>query len=587
MRLTLQDTFVLWVAGIIPSVVASQQPVPVARPLVFDRVTIVDVERGKLLPKQRVVIAGNRIQTVGAMGAVKLPQHAQVVDARGKYLIPGLWDMHVHPAQYGLYFASELFYPLFIANGVTGIRDAWTSEPIERQVQLWHEILAGTRVGPTRQLLAGPAHHLYEYNERPEDIQKTVDSLKAAGANFLKTYPFTFEVAAAIRRAGLPFGGHVEFRAGISKGPVSAIEASDSGISIIDHVGSAGGLDTLCMGPQASVARCQPVAERLRRNNTWFAPTLMAYAYWPEPHTGQASRDFMQRFRSFFTCFWKSETLDTLALGTLRAALRSGVGRPAADSTADSLGLQIVRRVALPLVAGTDAISGPSSGDPPYGPANDEVLLKPAGFSLHAELALYVLEGLTPLEALQTATLNPAKMLRATDSLGTVAAGKLADLVLLDADPLADILNTMAIRAVVANGRYFDRAALDALLTDSKAKVQAHLKVRRLEGDGAWLSPKSFIALDSIGALLQADPTLRVEIGVHTDSASSNTAAAAQRLTDFQADVVRGYLTQRGAAAEQILARGYGVTQPLTLDSTAAGNARNRRIEIHWIASGR
>jgi imidazolonepropionase-like amidohydrolase len=91
------------------------------------------------------------------------------------------------------------------------------------------------------------------------------------------------------------------------------------------------------------------------------------------------------------------------------------------------------------------------------------------GFTLHAELALLVAEGLTPLEALQAATLNPAKFLHGTDSLGTVAAGRLADLVLLDADPLADITNTTAIRAVVANGRYFDRAALDQFVVAAQA----------------------------------------------------------------------------------------------------------------------
>jgi imidazolonepropionase-like amidohydrolase len=95
-----------------------------------------------------------------------------------------------------------------------------------------------------------------------------------------------------------------------------------------------------------------------------------------------------------------------------------------------------------------------------------------AGFALHVELATYVAEGLTPLEALQAATLNPAKFLRATDSLGTVAPGKLADLVLLDANPLADITNTTTIRAVVADGRYFDRTVLDRLLADVRTKIR-------------------------------------------------------------------------------------------------------------------
>jgi imidazolonepropionase-like amidohydrolase len=109
--------------------------------------------------------------------------------------------------------------------------------------------------------------------------------------------------------------------------------------------------------------------------------------------------------------------------------------------------MHVVQRVGLPLLAGTDAWQG---------------------YSLHVELAIAVAEGLTPLAALQAATLNPAKMLRATDSLGTVALGKLADLVLLGADPLADITNTTTIRAVVANGRYYDRAALDRLLSQIK-----------------------------------------------------------------------------------------------------------------------
>jgi imidazolonepropionase-like amidohydrolase len=117
-----------------------------------------------------------------------------------------------------------------------------------------------------------------------------------------------------------------------------------------------------------------------------------------------------------------------------------------------------MQRVGLPILAGTDA----------WGQLFTATVTP--GFSLHVDLAMYVAEGLTPLEALRTATLNPAKMLRGTDSLGTVAPGKLADLVLLDADPMAEITNTTTIRAVVANGRYFDRTALDSLLADARKR---------------------------------------------------------------------------------------------------------------------
>ena len=117
--------------------------------------------------------------------------------------------------------------------------------------------------------------------------------------------------------------------------------------------------------------------------------------------------------------------------------------------------MYLIQRLGIPVLAGTDA------------PSEKELLV---GLSLHAELAIYVAEGLTPLNALQSATLNPAKLLAGTDSLGTIAPGKLADLVLLDADPLADITNITTIRAVVANGRYFDRAALDRLLVEAQGR---------------------------------------------------------------------------------------------------------------------
>ena len=118
--------------------------------------------------------------------------------------------------------------------------------------------------------------------------------------------------------------------------------------------------------------------------------------------------------------------------------------------------LGIARQSGVRFLAGTDVFTG---GFPQFRP----------GFSLHLELELLVAAGLTPLEALQAATINPAVALRATDSLGSLAPGKLADLVLLDADPLMDIRNTRTIHSVVAHGRYFDRAELDRLLAMAEA----------------------------------------------------------------------------------------------------------------------
>ena len=215
-----------------------QQHMAVTTSLVFNRVTVVDVDQGKLVPDQRVVITGNRIQAVGSLGAVSIPKGAQVVQAKGKYLIPGLWDMHAHPTLSGtgvpsapdVHITADLAYLLFIANGVTGFRDAWSQVPLDTMLRWRREILAGTRVGPPRQLFSGVAIDESDPCTREDhgftghvcvspdtaDIGKLVRSLKAAGVSFLKTYDLGpkayFMVAAAARRKASGFGGHAPER---------------------------------------------------------------------------------------------------------------------------------------------------------------------------------------------------------------------------------------------------------------------------------------------------------------------------------------------------------------------------------------
>jgi hypothetical protein len=185
-------------------------------------------------------------------------------------------------------------------------------------------------------------------------------------------------------------------------------------------------------------AACTALAATLQRNDTWLDPTLVLYRGLGAPVGSATRQDARLRYvpvglREFWKNVPPSPAFD---------ALRPHMARLAATMAHAGAGI----------LAGTDA-------------GNPYVV---AGFALHDELALLVDAGLTPAEALRAATLNPARFLHATDSLGTVAAGKLADLVLLDADPLADIHNTTRIRAVVANGRYFDRAALDTLLAGAE-----------------------------------------------------------------------------------------------------------------------
>jgi imidazolonepropionase-like amidohydrolase len=199
----------------------------------------------------------------------------------------------------------------------------------------------------------------------------------------------------------------------------------------------------------ATIETCQPVAERFRRNGTWWVPTI---ANAGASRLGRTAYRMSERAHRAASEFWSGTPF---------------VSRTWADSLRtppDSHGyMSIPQRVGMPIMLGTDA-------------GAYHMTVYPPGFSVHVELMALVVEGLTPLGALQTATINPAKFLRGTDSLGTVAAGKLADLVLLDANPLADIMNVTAVRAVVANGRYYDRAALDRLLAEIQTKAQSEPK---------------------------------------------------------------------------------------------------------------
>lgn len=446
-------------------------------PLVFDRVTVVDVEHGKLLLGQRVVIAGNRIQAVGPTDRLQVSRNAHVVDAEGKYLIPGLWDMNVWSKP-----MAHLAYPLLLANGVTGIRHYAPEVPLDSLVLWWRKIMAGAIVGPPRQLI-GPTIDEKESCKRVDetwrhtcvnardtaDVRHLLDSVKAIGANMIGVYNLSRDmfltIATETRRRGLFSGGQSMH--------VPLTEASDSGFGIVDYPNLNQDLNARCLYDKASVEQCRPIAERLRRNGTWWVPT------WVALQVGSAhTQSIYASYGMFVGDFWAA---DSTSSGSLHDYLRRAAGgdaaapAPADDNNSffdfaplpprggtipDSAGyLYVVRLAGLPVLAGTEAGIDPSSRDLP-------------GFLLHTELAAYAAEGLTPLEALQTATLNPAKFLRGTDSLGTVATGKLADLVLLDANPLADITNTTRIRAVVANGRYFDRAALDSLLAEVKAKAQ-------------------------------------------------------------------------------------------------------------------
>lgn len=425
-------------------------------------VTIIDVARGLALPNRTVVIEGDHIAQVEKSGAVSLPAGAQIVDAAGKFLIPGLWDMHVHTI-FGDWFPGgrEIALPLFIANGVTGIRDM--GGDLDVLLQWRKEIALGIIPGPrlvvSGEMLDGPEPRFPSSIavSNPDDGRSAVRDLKRRGADFIKLQSLipreaVLAIADEAKKLGIPFVGHVP-------DAVRAAEASDAGQKSFEHLigifeGSSPLEDQFLEGGKGpgkflqsfDAARAVKLIALLAKNETWQCPTLVWERGGSLIEERELDHDPLAKYApaSWKTGTWKKFTdqivhefnIDDLA------TRRKFVAKE----------LELVsemHRAGVPFLAGTDTAAG--------------VYVFP-GFSLHEELEILVEAGFTPTEALRTATTNPARFLGMEDRLGTVEKGKLGDLVLLDRDPLEDIRNTREIFAVVANGRFFSREDLDRLL---------------------------------------------------------------------------------------------------------------------------
>jgi len=434
--------------------------------IAFTNVSVIDVVSGQANAGQTVVVTGRTIAAVGKTGAVRVPAGARVVRGDGKYLIPGLWDAHVH------WYRRDLL-PLFIANGVTGVRVMF-GFPYHRD---WvRDAEAGTLVGP-RVHMAGPVidgpravwpNSIVVSNE--VEARQAVRDTIAMGGQFAKVYSglprdLYFAIADEARKQGIKFAGHVP-------NAVSAREASDAGQFSIEHLtGIAlassgredelrqqllGATNTFNAGQFNSLvydsfdpAKAEALFRRFSQNGTWQAPTLVVLR-----NTGKlddpalAADPRMKYIPEALKRQW-APTGDVRLRNPTPADL-SFVERTFARQ------LEFVRgmnRVGVPIVAGTDT-SNPYSFP---------------GFSLHDELGLLVKAGLSPLQALQGATMNVARLVGRDKELGTVIPGKLADLVLLDANPLRDIRNTRSINMVMSNGRLWDRPALDRLLREAES----------------------------------------------------------------------------------------------------------------------
>jgi len=403
-------------------------------------VNVVDVVNGRILPNSTVVVNGDTITSVAQSGSA--PKGARVVDGRGRFLIPGLWDMHAH-----MEAAGTPWLQLYVANGVTGIRDMGSS--LDVILNMRQETSSGRTLGP-RIFAAGPilddAPGDWPFRMRVRtaaDGTSAVQTLKLRGVDLIKVHDHTphdafFAIAAEARRQQLPLAGHIPIG-------LTAEQVIDAGQGDIEHLSNLELWRPCSGGSRYSAERCRPFFETLARKRIWQTPTLGAsfelLTIGTPASAVPAAR--MEYASKWLRSMWaQNQTLvtDPNAAREMRAKAETG-----------ALVTKDMAQIGVPILAGCDSMI--------------------AGFCVHDELAALVRGGMTPLAALQTATINPAGYFGIQATSGEIARGHRADLVLLDANPLADIAAVGRIRAVVLAGRFLDRAELDKTLAQVKVAV--------------------------------------------------------------------------------------------------------------------
>lgn len=442
--------------------------------IVITHVTVINPGSSSVRSNQDVLITGEYISAVVDATKYNPPKKALIIDATGQYLIPGLWDMHVHSA-FGDWFPGgrDIILPLFIANGVTGVRDMGGDVPVLMQ---WRkEIAAGNIVAP-RMVISGPMLDGYLPNGKlrfpssvpvttPESAVAAVDSLKAQAVDFIKvqsviSHDAYLAAAAEAHKQSLPIVGHVPDK-------VRLKEVIEAGQKSIEHLmgifeGCSTEEDKFIKGEgnlkllltTQDQPRCDALINLLAKNQTWQVPTLA----WQRGGTFLNQRDLKhQPLDKYVPAYWRDVTWKRFADEMMPDLSRDPLTLRQEYFASNLKMVGGMHHAGVPFMAGTDAAPG--------------VYIMP-GFSLHDELINFVEAGFTPLESLQTATSNPAKFLGMESTLGSIESGKIADLVLLGADPLADIKNTQKINGVIVNGRFLDRAALDHILAQVEVSAK-------------------------------------------------------------------------------------------------------------------
>lgn len=465
------------------------EPEPTGPVTALTGVVVVDVETGELAVGSTVVLRGNQIAYVGSEPPAALMAEATIQDHAGRFVIPGLWDMHVHirngldDSGPDLTAENALWLRQYLGFGVTAVRESGGDLPDEVG-ELKQQIERGERHGPriftSLRKLDGPTDG-WAGSIRiasAEDVGPALDALQQADADFIKLYDGSLDgrhylqAIAEAERRGLRTAGHLPLSVDFEQAIEAGLDSVEHDLYLVkaaspqDREISAEVARALANGQAvpyfATLARYMDGADTAKMQRVFEAMRARGAALTPTLH-----------IRSVLSTLTDASVYDadaqlaqvpegirsTYAFRVSRAVARSPevVAQARALGQANARILKVAADRGVTILAGSDTGAGNSFIYP--------------GESLHRELAHLVDAGLQPLAALQAATLNAARWMGLADQFGTIATGRRADLLILQGNPLDDIRNTQALVAVIQDGRYFDAAALAELRTLPKATL--------------------------------------------------------------------------------------------------------------------
>lgn len=470
----------LWVAGVFLflATTAWSQAAP---SLAITHVTVINLDGIPSRPDQTVLISGTAITSEGPFSRIKIPKDARVIEGRGKFLIPGLWDMHVHLAGVNAdpVWSKQVLLPLLLANGIVGVRDM--GGDLNALLAWQREISSGSLLGPT--IVASGPWLAAEGKKTPEqfpvanaeEARAAVRDIKQRGANFIKIISLPsrdafFAVADEAKKQNIPFAGHLPLE-------INAGEASDAGMQSIEHLFFSGFAlsvsskeaelrrqlveaqekhdstteEKITLGVQASydLKKAAALFQTLKKNGTWVTVTLAWLAITAHPENWRADDPQL----AFVPPALAKEWRDSISGERVKQRDANMARRTENDWKLTGE----LHRAGVPILVGSDSL------DPFVFP----------GESLHRELAELVRAGFTPLEALQAATTGALNFLKQGEKGAVIPSESDANLVLLDANPLENISNTRKIAGVIYRGLYLDRAKLDSMLEQAKTAAAA------------------------------------------------------------------------------------------------------------------